>query len=254
MATSVVGILRQVLTWIFTAFYVPCILMVCLSISREKRATFGPKMVRGWGKALLFIARVEVHITPAAQAALAERKARVLTFNHGSTLDVPLGASLLPDGGVLAIKEEMRKVPFLGRGCVALGSVFINRGNRDAAYASLEAGASRIETEVLQVLIAPEGTRSIDGSLGQFKKGTFHLAHTAQVPILPLVFHGCAKTWPMGKFAPYAGKVAIDVLEPVPIPRIDDGTPESLQAAAAMLRTRYEEALSRGIESPEALS
>jgi len=245
MATSLVGILRQVFTWVFTALYVPCILAVCLVISSEKRAKIGPKMVRGWGKTVLFAARIKVNITPRAKAALSSRQARVLSFNHGSTLDVPVGASLLPDGGVLAIKDEMKKVPFMGTALRALGSVFINRGNRDAAYASLETGVNRIQTETLQVLIAPEGTRSPDGSLGRFKRGAFHLAHGAQVPILPIVLHGCAAIWPLENFAPKAGQIYVDVLEPF---TVEEGTPDGLVVAADALRSLYAEALAKGVE------
>ena len=243
MTSNVSGVLRQVFTWVFTAVYVPLILLVCLVISSEKRAKVGPKMVRGWGKTVLFVARIKVTVTPTARLALASRQARVLTFNHASTLDVPVGASLLPDGGVLAIKEEMRKIPFMGKALVALGSVFIDRGNRDAAYASLETGAQRIRDEVLQVLIAPEGTRSSDGSLGRFKRGAFHLAHASKVPMLPIVLHGCARVWPMGHFAPTPGHVMVDTLDPF---HVAEGSREGLIEAADELRSRYEKALLEG--------
>ena len=232
----------------FHRLHVPGIIVVCLLTSRDKRTVTGPKLVRGWGKTILFNARVRVVRTPEAEAILSTRSPRVLTFNHSSTLDVPLGASLLPEGGVLVVKQEMRSIPFMGQGLAALGTLFLNRGNRDQAYASLEEAGQRIQRESLQVLIAPEGTRSSDGNLQPFKRGAFHLSHVSGVPIVPVVLHGCTTVWPMGKFAPTPGTVTIDVLPPM---HVSDGSPEGLNAAANTLREQYATALAAG-PSPSA--
>ena len=243
MLKKLMGLLRQVFTWTFTAVYVPGIIVICLFASHKKRTIIGPKLVRGWGKTILFNARVRVVRTPRAQAILATREPRVLTFNHSSTLDVPLGASLLPEGGVLVVKDEMRTIPFMGQGLAALGTLFLNRGNREQAYASLEKAGERIGRESLQVLIAPEGTRSQDGNLQPFKRGAFHLSHVSGAPIHPVVLHGCTTVWPMGKFAPIPGTVTIDVLPPM---NVTDGSPEGLNAAADRLRGYYADALEAG--------
>ena len=247
MFQSMMGLARQLFTWTFTAIYVPAMIVVCLLTSPEKRTVTGPKLVRGWGKTILFNARIRVLRTPEAEAVLASRAPRILTFNHSSTLDAPLGASLLPEGGVLVVKQEMRSIPFMGQGLAALGSLFLDRGNREQAYASLEKAGQRIQEESLQVLIAPEGTRSMDGNLQPFKRGAFHLSHVSGVPIIPLVLHGCTTVWPMGKFAPIPGTVTVDVLPPL---HVTDGSPEGLSAAAHTLRERYEKALKTGPTPP----
>jgi putative phosphoserine phosphatase/1-acylglycerol-3-phosphate O-acyltransferase len=158
---------------------------------------------------------------------------------------VLVGASLLPDGGVLVLKEEFRKLPFLGRACVALGSIFLNRGNHGQAYESLQAAALRIQNENLQVLMAPEGTRAEDSSLGRFKLGAFHLAHIAKAPVLPVVMHRNKELWPKGQFAPTRGTVVVDVLTEF---TVEDGSNKALRAIADDLRTRYMERLEQGPE------
>ena len=51
-----------------------------------------------------------------------------------------------------------------------------------------------VEKEIIDnktsFLIAPEGTRSKDGSLGEFKKGAFHLAKNTGASIIPIIING----------------------------------------------------------------
>lgn len=246
-ATSLaVGAARQALGWAFTSAYVPGIVVACSLTSPPRRAVMGPAMTRRWGRIMAGIARVQITYTPAAAAALSVREPRVLVFNHGSTLDVLTGAALLPEGGVLVVKEEMRRIPLLGMGCHATGAIFLHRGDRERAIASLAAAAKRIRAERLQVLIAPEGTRSKDGTVGRFKLGAFHLAALAEVPILPIVLHDHVRLWPHGRIAPHPGAVTIDVLPQVEVKSREH---DALHDMAAELRARYVASLAAGAAS-----
>ena len=244
-SVTVSGVFRQLGAWVWSALYIPVMVLVCSLTSKTKRTSRGPRWVRGWGKSTTAIAGVTTRYTPAARAALSQRRPRVMTFNHGSTLDVLVGGSLLPDGGVLVLKEEFRKLPFLGWACVSIGSIFLDRGNRDRAYESLQRAAERIQNENLQVLMAPEGTRTEDEALGQFKLGAFHLAHAANAPVLPVVMHRHKELWPKGQFAPTPGIAVVDVL---PEFTVEDGSKEGLREAADGLRARYMERLEQGPE------
>ncbi len=207
----------------------------------KRRTVGGPQLVRMWGRTMARIAGIEVQFTARAQQVLAQRTPRVLTFNHSSTLDVLTGAALLPEGGVLVVKKEMRKIPLLGIGCASLGSVFLERGNREHAYESLQHAAARMHAEQLQLLIAPEGTRSADGALGRFKLGAFHLAAMAKVPIQPMVLHNHFALWPQGQFVPKRGVAVIDALAPLSISEDEDA-----RVVADALRERYALALASG--------
>ncbi len=241
--STVSAIARQAAVWGFSAGYLPALVLSCSVIGRDARSSWAPKMSRGWGQAALFLAGVKLEFTERARHALSARKPRVLTFNHASTLDVLVGAGLLPDGGVLALKKEMRDLPLLGSACAAMGSIVLDRGNRERAYASLKESGSRIQEERLQVLISPEGTRSDDGSLGRFKLGAFHLAAAAEVPILPIVLHGYADIWPRRELAPRPGTAVVDVL---PEYVLTSTEPETLRVAADSLREAYQDALKLG--------
>jgi putative phosphoserine phosphatase/1-acylglycerol-3-phosphate O-acyltransferase len=86
----------------------------------------------------------------------------------------------------------------------------------ERAIVSLAEAGRRIREEHGAVMIAPEGTRSRDGRLGEFKLGAFHLACATGVPIVPLVMHGIPNVLPHGALIVRPGVVRIEVHEPIP--------------------------------------
>ncbi len=195
--------------------WIPIIVGVAILLPRKLAWRAVPALVRGWGRVMLFICRCRLNISAEAQAVLDSRAGRVLCLNHSSTLDLFVGAAIMPEAGVTVAKREIIWMPLIGIGLWALGTVFVDRSNPAQAYASLATAARRIGRERLQVLIAPEGTRSLDGTLGRFKLGAFHLASQADIPIVPLVLHDCARLWPRSKRAPAPGVVRITRLTEV---------------------------------------
>jgi len=112
------------------------------------------------------------------------------------------------------IKQELRRVPFLGRGCAKAGYIFIDRSNRAAAIASLQKAQARLKPGV-SVMLFPEGTRSRDGTMGEFKKGGFMMALDMGLPILPVTISGSAKVLPGGSNKLLPGTIQIKVHEPI---------------------------------------
>ena len=244
------GLFRHVVAWGYSAAYVPILVTACLAAPRSKRDRVWPAMVRSWGRNMLRIGGVSLEIDAEAQARLADRRARVLLFNHSSTLDVFVGAALLPDGGVLVLKREFIWVPILGPAAWAVGSIFVDRRDGDRARASLARAVARTQRDRLQILIAPEGTRMTGPTLGRFKLGAFQLARDADIEILPVVLHHCRRFWPRGAFAPEAGKLLVTTLDEVSVAGADR---EQLRVIADGVRERYIEEMARiAVVTPQA--
>ena len=147
-------------------------------------------------------------------AHLESARPAVFVFNHECTIDPLLIVSLLRHDIVGIAKREIRRNPFLGPAFAWAGVVFVDRsgpgrsgGQLDPALAALADG--------LSVAIAPEGTRSPDGSLGAFKKGAFHLAMRARVPVVPVLLHDSRKLMPRGARLIRPGRVRVTVMAPV---------------------------------------
>lgn len=118
----------------------------------------------------------------------------VLIGNHQSELDVLLLGAIFPPYCSVTAKSSLAMVPFLGWFMALSGTVFIDRKNRDTAVKAFEGAAMEMKRERQSVFIFPEGTRSYASGpeMGDFKKGAFHLAVQAGMPIVPVV---CANYW-----------------------------------------------------------
>ncbi len=170
------------------------------------------KVQRFWGRALVLGAGVRVRVHGGEH--MSQHDACVYVANHVSWFDVFCLASVLPRWSFVA-KQELRKIPIFGRGAEAVGTIFVQRRSRKSATEMYEKAAKRIN-EGASVVVFAEGTRGDDYSLRPFKKGSFVLAMTAGVPIIPLIIVGTREVMPRGQWLVHAGVVNIHFLEPIP--------------------------------------
>lgn len=164
----------------------------------------------------------------------------VYLVNHRSNLDIVVLAEAFPTGTVVIGKRALLKVPMFGKIFTRGGNIVIDRLNPDDARAGISTGERAIMERGHSVWIFPEGTRNF-GKLRSFKKGAFHMARNARVPIVPLV---CAvpRAWLEGSrlFLRRETEVKIEVLEAV-----DPHSFESVDDLIEHTRGRMLEALNR---------
>uniref|UniRef100_A0A1A8K6X1 1-acyl-sn-glycerol-3-phosphate acyltransferase n=4 Tax=Nothobranchius TaxID=28779 RepID=A0A1A8K6X1_NOTKU len=112
----------------------------------------------------------------------------VIISNHQSSLDVLGLMEILPDRCTTIAKKELVYAGTVGLICWLGGIVFINRKKTSDAKSVMAEAAKTMLDEQIRLWVFPEGTRNQNGDLLPFKKGAFHLAVQAQVPIIPVVF------------------------------------------------------------------
>jgi HAD superfamily hydrolase (TIGR01490 family) len=145
---------------------------------------------------------------------LATRPA-VFLFNHQSQLDVLILAKLLRGGFTGVAKKELASNPGFGLMFRLADVAFVDRHDHDQAIKALEPAVQKLRGGV-SLVIAPEGTRSPTPALGPFKKGAFHVAMQAGVPIVPIIIRNSGELMWRGAMTLHAGTVQIAVLPPVP--------------------------------------
>jgi 1-acyl-sn-glycerol-3-phosphate acyltransferase len=118
----------------------------------------------------------------------------VVVSNHESQAD-PFLVSHLPWEMKWLAKDSLFKVPCLGWAMWLAGDVPIRRGQKDSIAVAMGEMRAWLERDV-PVMIFPEGTRTADGSLGEFKDGAFRLAIEAQADLLPLAVRGSREALP----------------------------------------------------------
>ncbi|KAF2184108.1 1-acylglycerol-3-phosphate O [Zopfia rhizophila CBS 207.26] len=149
--------------------------------------------------------------------ALAVRPA-VFIANHQTELDVLMLGCVFPKYCSVTAKKSLRWVPFLGWFMALSKTVFIDRANRATARAAFDGAAEQMRSERQSVFIFPEGTRSYADKpdLLPFKKGAFHLAIQAQVPIVPVVVANYSDVLNVKRRVFNGGVIDVSVLPPIP--------------------------------------
>ncbi|XP_068730144.1 1-acyl-sn-glycerol-3-phosphate acyltransferase alpha-like isoform X2 [Montipora capricornis] len=109
--------------------------------------------------------------------------------NHQSSLDMFPILKATPQRTSFLAKRELILAPLFGAAAWLYGVIFINRGNAKSARDVMARTAQEVVDKKINLWIFPEGTRSQTGTLLPFKKGAFHLAQQAQLPIVPLVLY-----------------------------------------------------------------
>jgi len=139
----------------------------------------------------------------------------IFMFNHQSQADVVILPALLRRDLAGVGKKEIGDVPILGKLMQIGGTVLIDRDNATSARESMKPLVDVVRNEGRSVCIAPEGTRSTSTNLGRFKKGGFHLAMQAGVPIVPIVIHNAIDVAPRGQYVFRPATVKVTVLPAV---------------------------------------
>jgi 1-acyl-sn-glycerol-3-phosphate acyltransferase len=168
---------------------------------------------RLWSRLLLRLFRVEVLMHGQEQL---PRGSAVYAANHASSLDILVLLGHLPTDVRIIYKKSLSLVPLLGWAIAVGGHIPIDRSNPFRARRSLERAAERIRSGTC-VLVFPEGTRSPDGSVRHFKRGSFSLAIEAGVPVVPVSLVGVKALVPRGLWSLRPGRVLLRIHPAIPV-------------------------------------
>jgi len=141
----------------------------------------------------------------------------VFLGNHQSELDVLVLGRVFPKYCSVSAKRSLKWIPFLGWFMALSGTIFIDRANRKSALTAFDTAAKDMKSRRQSVWIFPEGTRSYatTSTMLPLKKGAFHLAVQAQVPIIPVVIQNYSHVLNLKEKRFDAGTIKIKVLEKV---------------------------------------
>jgi len=134
--------------------------------------------------------------------------------NHTSSADAPAVVGAIPRRIAILLKESLFKWPIAGQAFTLAHFIRVNRGARDSAIASVEKATEALKSGQ-SFLIYPEGTRSPDGRLQEFKKGAVVMAITAGVPIVPMVCSGAHRVMGKRSLVIHPGEILVEFLQPI---------------------------------------
>jgi 1-acyl-sn-glycerol-3-phosphate acyltransferase len=140
----------------------------------------------------------------------------VYISNHSSMIDIPVTLYGINDNIRIIYKKELEKLPIFGIGLKLSPFIAVSRGDGKKSMESLNK-ANKAMQENMSILIFPEGTRSLDGQIGEFKRGAFILALRANKKIVPVTIIGTNKLLPKGSLKAHKGIVKLIIGKPIEI-------------------------------------
>lgn len=109
--------------------------------------------------------------------------------NHNSYFDILIAESVIPSGTGFVSKDSLKKIPGLSSWMILIHCLFLNRSDVREGLKMILSGADYLKAG-FSMYIFPEGTRSKDGHIGEFKGGSLKMAQKADAPIVPVAISG----------------------------------------------------------------
>lgn len=231
----------------YGAFFSAAMQIVPTWILNQSRRDAVNLAVTTWGEFGSALAGIDIRIR--GENHVWEQRPAVFLFNHQSAIDVLIIAKLLRRDFTAIAKQEIALNPLVGPVFRVADTVFVDRRNHEKAIEALRPVVESLRSG-LSLAIAPEGTRSNSDRLGPFKKGPFHIAMQANVPVVPIVIHNASDVLPKGALFIRPARVEVEVLPPI---ATDSWRPETVDQHVAEVRGQYLAALGQSTAGDEAV-
>jgi 1-acyl-sn-glycerol-3-phosphate acyltransferase len=166
-----------------------------------------------WAKFLLFASGV--HVEAGGLQNIDPNGSYIFMANHTSYMDTPVVLANISVQFRFLAKRGLFQIPLLGTHLSRAGHIPVPRDDPRAAVKTLQLAAETIQKKKTSLLVFPEGGRSPDGILQEFKEGGAYIAIRAAVPVVPLVLIGGMDVLPYGGGIVKSGKIVMRILPPI---------------------------------------
>jgi 1-acyl-sn-glycerol-3-phosphate acyltransferase len=236
MRTALLVIFYAVLVIVLTPFFVFCF----LTGSREPIVRVGLWAMRVSRRVL------GITIDVAGLEKIVPGTSYVFMPNHMSFIDGPLVMILIPGVARVILKRSILRIPIVGTAMRFVGFVPVDRKGAEGGKKSIARAIALMRTRGYSYLIFPEGTRSLDGRVGPFRRGGFFLALASGAPIIPVTILGTRELMPKRQWFARRGRVRVIFHEPIPV---TGTTPEAMAELMEKVRGAILSPLDRAASS-----
>lgn len=173
----------------------------------------GDQRLEQWSRRIVERARISLSVE--GREHIVSGESYVVMSNHQSLYDIPILYQALRLRLRMVAKSELFNVPIWGRAMRNAGFIEIHRQDRERSRKALS-GSVRLLSAGTSIWIAPEGTRSKSGQLGEFRKGGFYLALDSGCRILPVTINGTRAVLPAKSMRIESGcRVKVQIHPPI---------------------------------------
>ena len=198
-------------------FFLPSLLLagaaVCIASFFDANRNLARRCMKRWAKISLSLALLQVDIV--GQERLSSKGTYIFMANHASFLDILLLLACVPHNFRFIIKKELFTVPLLGAVLRRCGEVPMDRQNPWKALRSLRQAADLLR-QGTSVVVFPEGTRTLDGQIQEFKKAVFVLPIRSRAPVVPVLIEGTFQALRRGSILLNPVPLKMTFYDPIP--------------------------------------
>ncbi|CAH2213288.1 lysophospholipid acyltransferase family protein [Tepidibacter aestuarii] len=178
-----------------------------------------------WAKTLVELSGANVNII--GEENIPKDEAVLFVSNHQGSFDIPILLGFIKKPKAFVAKEELRKFPFISKWMEYMNCIFLNRSNNRESIKAIKQGINNLR-QGYSMVIFPEGTRSEDGKLGEFKPGALKLATKSKVRIVPITISGSNNIMKKGSFIISPAEVDVMISKAIEIEEGMDKDTKSL--------------------------
>lgn len=150
-----------------------------------------------WSRAIIRILLLPVKVE--GRENLDARQSYIIIPNHQGVFDIFLVYGFLNRHFKWMMKEELRRMPLVGKACESAGFIFVDQKGGPKKMKLMHDRARSVLQEGVSLVVFPEGARTWDGRMRRFKRGAFQLADELQLPLLPVTINGSFDVLPRSR-------------------------------------------------------
>jgi 1-acyl-sn-glycerol-3-phosphate acyltransferase len=191
-----------------------CLYGIILSFFNKDENIIHRRIAMPWAKISLKVCSVKVEVKGAEH--VNRDLPCIYMSNHQSYFDIFVLLVGLPVDFKFIMKKSLMKIPLMGTTMRRAGYLSVDRKDIKKAIISMDAAAEKIRNGA-SILVFPEGTRSKDGHIQDFKKGGFHTALKAGCDIIPIAILNSRDIVPKGSLRIKKGTIKMSIGRPIPV-------------------------------------
>lgn len=165
-----------------------------------------------WARIFCWLAFVKV--TVRGRENIDPSTSYVFVANHQGAYDIFTVYGYLGHNFRWMMKQSLRKIPFVGWACRWAHQIFVDNSSASATRRTMQE-AEKLLSGGMSLVVFPEGARSWDGNMRQFKRGAYRLAVEFSLPVVPLTIDGAFDVLPRFKRLPVPGHIRLTIHKPI---------------------------------------
>lgn len=176
-----------------------------------------------------------VRVTVKGHQNVDKKTSYVFVANHQGAFDIFSIYGFLGHDFKWMMKISLRKIPLVGYTCYRAGHIFVDRSSASAVRRTMEEAEKRLKGGA-SLVVFPEGARTWDGHMRQFKKGAFQLAMEFNLPLVPVTVDGSFDVMPRTARLPRPGHITLTIHHPIAPSSSAEERNEAMEHTARTIR------------------